>query len=50
MPYELRGLPLRLKTACVFTSLDLVILPDAESPSVINKVVSSLLSFFKSPK
>jgi len=45
---NLSGFPLKLNTACVFTSLDLVIEPLAESPSVINIVDSSLLSFFNS--
>lgn len=40
-PYVFRGLPLRLKTAWVSTFLALVMEPEAESPSVINRVDSS---------
>ena len=37
---NLKAFPFKLNTACVFTFLDFVIEPEAESPSVINKVVS----------
>ena len=47
---NLKAFPFKLKTACVFTFLDFVIDPDAESPSVINKVESKYASFFVSPK
>ena len=49
-PYELSGLPRSENTACVFTSRLLVILPLAESPSVIKIELSSLRSFFASLK
>ena len=45
-PKLFNGLPFRENTACVFTSRLLVIDPDALSPSVINSVVSNLLSPF----
>src|SRR5574343_1856004 len=50
IPYEFNGFPRKLKTAWVFTSRDLVIEPEAESPSVINKVLSKLLGFLASVK
>src|SRR5690606_14796721 len=50
MPYVFNGFPRKLKTACVFTSRDLVIEPEAEFPSVINKVLSKLRGFLASVK
>lgn len=43
-PKQFNGLPFRLKTACVVALRLLVMLPDAESPSVMNSVDSSLFS------
>jgi hypothetical protein len=43
---EFSGLPLRLKTAWVSTSLDFVMEPLAESPSVMKIVDSSFLGSF----
>src|SRR5690606_41816485 len=50
MPYVFNGFPRKLKTACVFTSRDLVIEPDAEFPSVIDKVLSKLRGVLASDK
>ena len=47
-PKQLSGFPLRENTACVFTSRLLVMLPLAESPSVMKMQLSSFRSFFAS--
>ena len=49
-PKEFRGFPLSENTACVFTSRLFVMLPLAESPSVMNMALSSLRSSFTSLK
>ena len=49
-PKLFKGFPRRLKTACNCTSRDFVILPLAESPSVINKMVSCFDSDFSSDR
>ena len=49
-PKQFNGFPFKLNTACVFTSRAMVMDPDAESPSVMNKVESNRCGFFKSGK